>query len=85
MDEGVQSCYARGNESALPESALVGGSAWEPWRIGGLIGICHSFYNDLDRLFAPDFKPTEQDIIRVRVKTSGISETKFLVGDLTYL
>lgn len=44
----------------------------------------HSFYTELDRLFAPGFKPTEQDIIRVRVKTSGISETKFQVGDLTY-
>lgn len=65
MDQGVQSCYERGNESALPENL--------PY-----------FYGQLDRLFAPDFIPKEQDIIRVRVKTSGISETKFLVGDLTY-
>lgn len=46
---------------------------------------CHlSFYSDMSRLWRPDYRPTEQDILRVRVKTSGISETKFLVGELTY-
>jgi guanine nucleotide-binding protein subunit alpha len=28
--------------------------------------------------------PDEQDILRSRVKTSGITETVFLMGDLTY-
>jgi guanine nucleotide-binding protein G(i) subunit alpha len=44
----------------------------------------NSFFHDLDRLWGPRFVPHQQDILRVRVKTTGISETKFLVGDLTY-
>ncbi len=62
--------------------------SWDSAALGRFIKLISafvaSFYGQLDRLFAPDFIPTEQDIIRVRVKTSGISETKFLVGDLTY-
>ncbi len=44
----------------------------------------NSFFADLDRLFDPRFKPVMQDILRVRVKTSGISETKFESGGLFY-
>ena len=43
-----------------------------------------SFYGDLDRLFAPDYVPTDQDILRCRIKTTGITETEFQVGPLTY-
>lgn len=32
----------------------------------------------------PHYLPTDQDILRSRVKTTGITETTFLVGDLTY-
>jgi len=35
------------------------------------------FYSDLDRLFSPEFFPTEQDIIRCRARTIGITETMF--------
>ncbi|KAG7553586.1 hypothetical protein FFLO_03018 [Filobasidium floriforme] len=42
------------------------------------------FFADLDRFWRPDFMPDQQDILRVRVKTTGISETKFVVGELTY-
>lgn len=28
--------------------------------------------------------PTDQDVLRSRVKTTGITETKFVVGDLVY-
>nr|ODN98846.1 guanine nucleotide-binding protein G(o) subunit alpha [Cryptococcus depauperatus CBS 7855] len=35
------------------------------------------FYTDLDRLFQPDFTPTNDDILRVRSKTTGITETRF--------
>lgn len=33
---------------------------------------------------APNYMPTDQDILRSRVKTTGITETMFQVGDLTY-
>jgi len=38
----------------------------------------------LDRMAAPNYMPTDQDILRSRVKTTGITETTFLVGELTY-
>ena len=30
------------------------------------------------------YLPTDQDILRSRVKTTGITETMFVVGELTY-
>ena len=35
------------------------------------------FFSDLDRLFLPDYVPTEQDIVRCRARTIGITETLF--------
>ena len=37
----------------------------------------HSFFEHLDRLFKPTYRPTDQDILRCRQKTTGISETAF--------
>ncbi|KAJ3480212.1 hypothetical protein NLJ89_g12295 [Agrocybe chaxingu] len=33
---------------------------------------------------SPSYMPTDQDILRSRVKTTGITETTFKVGELTY-
>jgi guanine nucleotide-binding protein subunit alpha len=35
----------------------------------------------LDRLFDPQYQPNEQDIIRSRARTIGITETNFQLGD----
>lgn len=44
-----------------------------------------SYYlNQLDRITAPDYLPNEQDVLRSRVKTTGIIETKFSVKDLNF-
>ena len=43
-----------------------------------------SFLDDLDRLGAKDYQPTEQDILRTRVKTTGIVETHFTFKDLHF-
>uniref|UniRef100_A0A8D0G6C1 G protein subunit alpha transducin 2 n=1 Tax=Sphenodon punctatus TaxID=8508 RepID=A0A8D0G6C1_SPHPU len=44
-----------------------------------------SYYlNQLDRITAPDYLPNEQDVLRSRVKTTGIIETKFGVKDLNF-
>lgn len=37
------------------------------------------YFDELDRIRAPDFIPTEQDVLRSRVKTTGIIETEFTV------
>ncbi|KAK5170483.1 uncharacterized protein LTR77_005071 [Saxophila tyrrhenica] len=42
------------------------------------------FFNDIDRLFQKDYLPTDQDILRARLRTTGISETIFETGPLTY-
>lgn len=42
------------------------------------------YFNMIDRMSASDYLPTDQDILRSRVKTTGITETTFKVGELTY-
>ncbi|KAJ7756705.1 guanine nucleotide binding protein, alpha subunit [Mycena metata] len=42
------------------------------------------YFNSIDRMAAPEYMPTDQDILRSRVKTTGITETAFAVGELTY-
>ncbi|GHJ84591.1 hypothetical protein NliqN6_0993 [Naganishia liquefaciens] len=42
------------------------------------------YFNAIGRIGRRDFIPTDQDILRSRVKTTGISETLFRVGELTY-
>lgn len=44
----------------------------------------HYFFPDLDRLFAPNYIPTDQDILYCRGKTTGITETTFTVSELKY-
>ncbi|ORY35418.1 guanine nucleotide binding protein, alpha subunit [Naematelia encephala] len=39
------------------------------------------FYANLPRLFQPDYKPSQEDILRVRSKTTGISETRFTINN----
>ena len=42
------------------------------------------YFNAMDRMASPSYIPTDQDILRSRVKTTGITETTFKVGELTY-
>lgn len=42
------------------------------------------YFNAIDRMSTPNYLPTDQDILRSRVKTTGITETTFKVGELTY-
>ncbi|KLO11724.1 heterotrimeric G protein alpha subunit B [Schizopora paradoxa] len=42
------------------------------------------YFNVIDRMADPAYLPTDQDILRSRVKTTGITETMFKVGELTY-
>ena len=35
------------------------------------------FWNDLDRLYAPDYVPSEADLLRLRVRTRGYDEAVF--------
>ncbi|TAQ88101.1 hypothetical protein B7494_g3554 [Chlorociboria aeruginascens] len=42
------------------------------------------FFEDLDRLFNKEFVPTDQDVLRARLRTTGITETHFDLGSLQY-
>ncbi|KAG8898794.1 guanine nucleotide-binding protein subunit alpha [Tulasnella sp. 403] len=42
------------------------------------------FFHALERMSTPGYLPTDQDILRSRVKTTGIVESLFRVGETTY-
>ncbi|KAL1887960.1 G-Protein alpha subunit [Ceratocystis pirilliformis] len=42
------------------------------------------FLDDIDRLWSPDFVPNDQDLLRARLRTTGITESIFDLGQLTY-
>jgi guanine nucleotide-binding protein subunit alpha len=42
------------------------------------------YFESIDRMAAPDYLPTDQDVLRSRVKSTGITETHFQIGDLKY-
>jgi len=41
-----------------------------------------SYLNALDRISSPHYIPTQQDVLRTRVKTTGIVETNFTYKNL---
>lgn len=41
------------------------------------------FFDEAARITAPDYHPTEADILRARTRTTGIYETRFMVGQLS--
>lgn len=49
-----------------------------------IISLFSSYLNALDRLGSPEYVPTEQDVLRTRVKTTGIVETHFTFKDLHF-
>ncbi|KAL4645894.1 guanine nucleotide-binding protein G(t) subunit alpha-2 [Arapaima gigas] len=42
------------------------------------------YLNELDRIMKPDYLPTEQDVLRSRVKTTGIIEEQFSCKELHF-
>ncbi|KAF9580668.1 guanine nucleotide-binding protein subunit alpha [Lunasporangiospora selenospora] len=42
------------------------------------------YFDSVSRIAKPSYVPTDQDVLRSRVKTTGITETTFVIGDLTY-
>ncbi len=43
-----------------------------------------SFLDNLPRLSAPGYLPSEQDLLRTRIKTTGITEVLFELKGLTF-
>ena len=42
------------------------------------------FFDSIERMLSPNYIPTDQDILRTRVKTTGITETKFEIDSMTF-
>jgi guanine nucleotide-binding protein G(i) subunit alpha len=42
-----------------------------------------SFFQEAQRIVAPDYLPVESDVLRARIKTTGIYETRFKMGQLS--
>lgn len=43
-----------------------------------------SFFENMNRIIAPKYVPTETDVLRVRVRTCGIVETQFQVNEIIF-
>ncbi|KAI9303506.1 G-alpha protein [Cunninghamella echinulata] len=42
------------------------------------------YFDSILRIGQPNYIPSDQDVLRSRVKSTGITETTFVIGDLTY-
>ena len=49
-----------------------------------MLMIILSYFDSIGRIAQPDYLPNDQDVLRSRVKTTGITETTFIIGELTY-
>lgn len=43
-----------------------------------------SYFDSISRISQAEYLPNDQDVLRSRVKTTGITETTFIIGELTY-
>lgn len=49
-----------------------------------VLSVAISYLNEMDRICKPDYLPTEQDVLRSRVKTTGIIEEQFSCKELHF-
>jgi hypothetical protein len=45
---------------------------------------CVHFFGDVDRICAPSYVPTDQDILRARMKTTGIIENNYSIEGVSF-
>lgn len=45
---------------------------------------CGSYFNSLDRIFTPGWLPNNQDMLHSRLRTTGITETLFELGQINF-
>lgn len=46
--------------------------------------MIYSFYDSLDRIFKPGWLPDNQDMLQARLRTTGITETLFELGQMNF-
>lgn len=45
--------------------------------------ILRSFLDDLDRIAHRDYEPTDEDVVRARLRTTGVQEYRFSLDTTT--
>lgn len=43
-----------------------------------------SFFEHLERISGPDYLPTDADVLRARVRTTGITQTEFSIQGVPF-
>ena len=91
-DKGVQTVYARAHEYALCVFSLYhlafdrrckpSRARTAEYHLMYRQENLPYFYANIDRVFQPGYQPSQDDILRVRSKTTGISETRFDMRDM---
>ncbi|CAO3701317.1 unnamed protein product [Rhizopus microsporus] len=80
-------------ESLPPEVALAIKTLWKDPNLLSVFDRSREYqlndsakyyFDSIDRIGEISYVPTDQDVLRSRVKTTGITETTFVIGDLTY-
>ncbi|KAB1279706.1 Guanine nucleotide-binding protein subunit alpha-14 [Camelus dromedarius] len=98
QDPGIQECYDRRREYQLSDSAKYGSerlcgpshgkrspeapvydALWRPYCC-----MLDPYLTDIDRIAMPSFVPTQQDVLRVRVPTTGIIEYPFDLENIIF-
>jgi len=59
--------------------------AWQRRSQVQVIDSCKYYFDDIDRISAVNYVPTVEDILRTRVRTSGIVEEHFQIEDTDFL
>ncbi|GAA5828158.1 hypothetical protein JCM5353_007810 [Sporobolomyces roseus] len=86
-DPSLQLALSKGTEATVPEKCAPLALSLDPCKkLTSIASLCSMpyFFADLERLFQPSYQPTEQDVLRCRQKTTGITETTFNSRDLQY-
>ncbi|KAI2666693.1 Guanine nucleotide-binding protein G(o) subunit alpha [Labeo rohita] len=59
-------------------------SLWGDLGIRAAVARGHDFFENMSRIIAPNYIPTKTDVLRVRVRTHGVTETQVRVNSSLY-
>ncbi|KAI5308326.1 guanine nucleotide-binding protein subunit alpha, partial [Ascosphaera atra] len=71
-------------DSLPPEVGTAIDTLWQDAGVQECFRRSRDYFDAISRIAAPDYLPNDQDVLRSRVKTTGITETTFVIKDQTY-
>jgi G-protein alpha subunit len=81
LDAGVQQAVAKAHEFTLHDNLSLYVLQVEAHEC---LLIFRSYFRNLDRMFAPNWMPNDQDMLHARLRTTGITETLFEMRDINF-